>query len=101
MITEDIIQHCRQHKYSHAYRDYWLAHPQCEVVSCHKWTGAPHHIRSRGAGGSDELGNFLSLCSKHHIEIHMMGWQTFARCHEELREKLEAAKGKRYEKTND
>ena len=101
MITEDIIQHCHQHKYSHAYRDYWLAHPQCEISTCAKWAGAPHHIRSRGAGGSDEPGNFLSLCPKHHTEIHFKGWLTFGCSYPSLLAKLETAKGKRYEKTND
>jgi hypothetical protein len=38
----------------------------------------PHHLQSRGAGGSDFLA--IPLCSGHHTGgIHVMGIDTFAR----------------------
>lgn len=36
-----------------------------------------HHIRSRGAGGGDELTNLMSLCRICHVEIHKIGRKTF------------------------
>lgn len=37
----------------------------------------PDHLRSRGAGGGDELSNLLALCRKHHVERHRSGIKTF------------------------
>jgi len=34
----------------------------------------PCHIQSQGAGGDDLPDNLLSLCRKHHTEMHMKGW---------------------------
>lgn len=36
------------------------------------------HIKSRGAGGSDDLYNLASLCRVHHSIQHRMGWVQFA-----------------------
>jgi len=93
MITEAIINHCRKHKYSNEYMVFWLRHTKCEVPSCWKWAAAPHHIRSRGAGGGDNPENLLALCTDHHTEIHQYGWQSFAFLHPSLLDRLEAAKG--------
>ncbi len=44
-------------------QDYMTQHPNCEA--CGQPVGesaVPHHIRSRGAGGSDEWANLLRLC---------------------------------------
>jgi len=38
-----------------------------------------HHIRTRGAGGSDDESNILWLCRRHHVEIHTIGKYTFAK----------------------
>lgn len=32
-----------------------------------------HHVKSRGAGGSDELSNLKTLCGECHREIHAKG----------------------------
>lgn len=37
----------------------------------------PHHYRTRGAGGGDELTNLMALCHPHHVEIHTIGRRTF------------------------
>jgi hypothetical protein len=37
----------------------------------------PHHYKTRGAGGDDSLENLISLCRKHHNEIHQIGVLTF------------------------
>lgn len=37
-----------------------------------------HHIKTRGAGGSDSSANILWLCNEHHTEIHKTGRWTFA-----------------------
>ena len=36
-----------------------------------------HHIKSRGAGGTDDNKNLMPLCSKHHTEIHKIGLNSF------------------------
>lgn len=36
-----------------------------------------HHIRTRGAGGSDDPENVMWLCRRHHREIHSMGRDAF------------------------
>lgn len=33
----------------------------------------PHHIKTRGAGGTDDGWNIVSLCRAHHIQWHSMG----------------------------
>jgi 5-methylcytosine-specific restriction endonuclease McrA len=40
----------------------------CKVVPCD-----PHHVKTRGSGGGDELSNLMPLCREHHIEIHKIG----------------------------
>lgn len=37
----------------------------------------PHHWKTRGSGGSDDLTNLVSLCHQHHVECHAMGRRTF------------------------
>jgi len=93
MITEMIMKHCRKYKYSREFMIYWLRHVKCEVPECSKWAAAPHHIRSRGAGGKDNPENLISLCTDHHTEIHCQGHQHFALLHPSLRSRFETAKG--------
>ena len=85
-MTEAITRHCKKHKYSDSYRDYWIAHPFCEV--CGNYADPPHHLRTRGAGGSDEAGNLLSLCTAHHTEVGTIGVISFANKYEKFREKI-------------
>lgn len=37
-----------------------------------------HHIKSRGAGGTDDAFNLLPLCVGAHNEVHVKGLRTFA-----------------------
>ena len=37
----------------------------------------PHHVVTRGAGGGDTVDNLISLCVKHHSEIHRIGNERF------------------------
>lgn len=44
--------------------------------------GAPppsdaHHMKTKGSGGGDTLENLVSLCRKHHQEIHTLGRKTW------------------------
>lgn len=41
--------------------------------------GEPDHIKSRGAGGSDEAFNLWSMCREHHMDRHRIGFMTFVR----------------------
>lgn len=36
-----------------------------------------HHIRSRGASGSDHPDNIMEICRQHHQEIHKIGRNSF------------------------
>lgn len=36
-----------------------------------------HHVKTRGSGGSDNAWNLMSLCQKHHNEIHQKGTPHF------------------------
>ena len=86
MMTEAITRHCKKHKYSDTYRDYWIAHQFCEICGYH--ADPPHHIRTRGAGGSDEASNLLSLCTAHHREAHTIGVWSFANKYGQFQEKI-------------
>lgn len=45
---------------------------------CGQSPSDPHHIRSKGAWGSDTKDNLIPLCRIHHTEIHAIGKKTFA-----------------------
>ena len=49
---------------------------QCAVGGCREW-GDRHHIRTRGAGGSDDSANIIYLCRVHHTELHTIGTEKF------------------------
>lgn len=36
-----------------------------------------HHLKTRGSGGDDVASNLISLCVRHHSEIHAIGAYTF------------------------
>ena len=41
----------------------------CQYCGC--WTKSPpHHIKYRSQGGNDSLENLVTLCWKHHRELH-------------------------------
>jgi len=75
-VTESIMKHCKQNGYSQEYTAFWLRNWHC--VLCGNISAAPHHIVTRGAGGTDNKVNLLALCTTHHTEIHQIGVQTFA-----------------------
>ena len=72
-------------------RDYRERHRFCEVCIPSVQVDAVHHIRSKGAGGSNEDSNLLSLCAECHTRIHALGWKTFVRLNPRIRAKVEAA----------
>ena len=41
---------------------------RCAIPGCTVHGGAPHHLRYRSQGGSDEEDNLLNVCYTHHIE---------------------------------
>ena len=51
---------------------------------------APHHIKSKGAGGSDEMDNLISLCMVCH-NMAQEGWMAIGH-----RETRSGAKRKKY-----
>lgn len=46
-----------------------------KCLVCRKNHPDAHHVRSRGAGGSDY--DTVPLCRKHHTELHQIGQGTF------------------------
>jgi len=40
---------------------------------CMKQPVDAHHVKTRGAGGSDIIENLMPLCRAHHSEIHAKG----------------------------
>lgn len=48
-------------------------------VICRSCGGSdPHHVKSKGSGGDDLDTNVISLCRKHHTEIHAIGMNRFS-----------------------
>lgn len=83
-FPEQVDKHCRKQGYSKQYREFWQANMHCQVcldADVLLAAAAPHHIRSRGAGGDDSAENLLPLCTSHHTEIHQIGTDTFAERH--------------------
>lgn len=65
---------------------------RCPVMDCQEPPGKPHHIVSKGAGGTDDELNLLPLCFFHHREYHDKGWQTFCRNYSSLAPRIIAAR---------
>lgn len=40
-----------------------------------------HHVKTRGSGGNDDIGNLMSLCRECHTEVHNIGLTTFVQRH--------------------
>jgi hypothetical protein len=92
MTTDDIIAYCGRKRYSLAYTRYWCDAMYCEVPGCGSLAEAPHHLRTRGAGGKDDAGNLLALCAMHHRQVHDAGAETFAARYPKLGGKIRAAR---------
>ena len=75
VMRHAITRHCRKYKYSAEYTQYWIANPFCLI--CGNYSAAPHHKKSRGAGGGDTSDNLMALCSTHHLEVHNLGKISF------------------------
>lgn len=48
-------------------------------IVCAKLGCDPCHIKSRGAGGGDEVDNLMPLCREHHRMQHQKGIVTFVK----------------------
>lgn len=57
-----------KYKITKQIREYMKAHPYCEACGRPVF-GLPHHIKTRGAGGTDDPDNLLSLCAECHYDI--------------------------------
>lgn len=88
---EYVAAHCRVHGYSAEYTAFWMNHQRCEVAGCGLWSAAPHHWRTRGAGGDDNPLNLAALCTTHHTEVHTVGVKEFGERHPEMAPKIAAA----------
>lgn len=53
-----------------------FSHKPCAVCGRQPPNEA-HHIKTRGAHGDDDRSNLLSLCRKHHVEVHAIGVDSF------------------------
>lgn len=52
----------------------------CLVCGAHTEGGNDlHHVKTRGAGGTDHPWNLMPLCNGHHRELHNSGFLTFTR----------------------
>lgn len=51
---------------------------QMPCAACGSTPSDPAHIKSRGAGGSNEEHNLMPLCRHHHRLSHDQGWNSFA-----------------------
>lgn len=84
--------------YSKQYMEYAHSHFYCELNCCGRPAEKPHHIKSRGAGGTDDRKNLISLCAEHHTgsgeSVHVLGWKTFAIRHPEVWDRFKEAMGK-------
>jgi hypothetical protein len=52
---------------------------RCAIVGCGSVYTDPHHLTSRGAGGSDYTA--IPLCREHHAELHTIGRNRFESRH--------------------
>jgi hypothetical protein len=84
------VQYCAKKHYSAALCQYWIDNPGCEV--CGRVSEVPHHIRTRGAGGTDDHTNLLALCILHHRQVHDAGADTFAARYPKLAGKIRRAR---------
>jgi hypothetical protein len=93
---DDIILRCARNGWSREYANYWISHQSCEARTGEE-SVAPHHIRTRGAGGDDHRDNLLALSMEKHRLIHNIGPEEFAEMHPWLKNKIIAALARRKE----
>lgn len=78
--------------------DYMAVQPICEVSGNLVEEGLmPHHIKTRGAGGSDYASNLIRLDKKHHDEFHDKGAETFAKKYTQVSYKIMTALRRDYD----
>jgi hypothetical protein len=60
---------------------YWIHSWPCCIRECGRWPVQAHHVKTRGAGGSDRCA--VPLCADHHVasgkSVHRLGRETFER----------------------
>lgn len=62
----------------------------CRV--CGDLPSEPDHIKTRGAGGGDDIDNLQPLCREHHQERHTIGIKTFMNKYPQESDQEQAAK---------
>jgi len=68
--------------------EYKHLHPYCEACGAMCW-GDPHHIRTQGAGGTDDPDNLLRLCVCCHLyKLEGLGMVLFMRLFPWLQSKI-------------
>lgn len=88
--SDKLAMGARKH-WSAAYTQHWIDNPACAV--CTDPSEPPHHVRTRGAGGTDDAVNLLNLCAVHHRQIHDAGVTTFMARYPALRARITRALG--------
>lgn len=58
----------------------WLVGMPCCVPGCLRYSGPPHHVKTRGAGGAER--DQVPICQEHHEDIHSLGKTSFERLYE-------------------
>ena len=83
--------------------DYMVQHKHCEACGVPVGESAmPHHIKTRGAGGSDEWANLLRLCYNCHYGLWpALGPSKFIEQFPHLFNKVTAVKYKLQERNNE
>ena len=70
----------------------WQRLTTCVITGCYNARDFQgHHLRSRGAGGSDGPWNRLGVCRIHHIDIGAIGLELFCEHHPEIKQFVERA----------
>jgi len=64
----------------------------CAACGYPTYGTAPHHIKSRGAGGTTDANNMLQLCYDCHIRIHQIGESKFVQLWPQLYNRIAAIK---------
>lgn len=70
-------------QWSAEYTAYAEANQFCELCWDTGWgepASPPHHI-TRGSGGDDSEENLVSLCPRHHKEVHAVGRVSFIKAY--------------------
>ena len=70
--------------------EYRKKHQWCEA--CYRIRHHIHHIKSRGAGGTDDHSNLIALCARCHNRIHTIGHVRFIQEYPHLGEKIYTVK---------